>query len=567
MMTELGNLFGLSITKTSKAGDPSSAVGEPINDDGSTIVAPASGGAYYGVYMDVDGATRSDIQAIQQYRTMAGYPEVDMAIQDIVNEAIPHEDDKPQIDIVLDELEISDVLKDKITEEFKYLLTKLKYASKSSDIFRRWYVDGRMFYQIIVDKENLKRGVLELKPIDSTKIRKVKEYIKERTPQGIDIVKNIVEYYVYNESGFSNQAATAVGQSSQNSQGIKISPDAIVYVHSGILDGVGNGQLVGFLNKAIRPANQLRMLEDAVVVYRIARAPERRIFYVDVGNLPKGKAEQYVKEIMNKYRNKMVYDAKTGEVRDDKKYMSMLEDFWMPRRDGGKGTEITTLPGATNLNQLDDITYFQTKLYQALNVPISRMQPDTGFSLGRSNEISRDELKFQKFIDKLRRKFSELFFQTLKAHLILKGIVNDLEWEEISEKIHFRFQRDNFFAELKNQDVMQSRLALLQTANQFAGIYFSKEYLQRNILMLTDEELEEMQEQMDAEENDQTATIWGQMELQAPPMPPMMGGDPNDPNAQGGGDPFAQGGFPGQDDQGPPQEDETTGEDPTPGKK
>jgi hypothetical protein len=542
------NLFGLEFQKIEKAEDLSAKIGQGLNDDGSTVISPSVSGTYYGVFMDTEGAARNEMQTLQQYRTMALYSDVDLAIQDIVNESIPHEDDRPQIAVVLDELEFSDGLREKIEEEFKTVLTKLKYNALCSDIFRRWYVDGRLFYQIIVDKSNPKAGIIELRPMEATKVRKIKEIKKERTPAGVDVVTSIDEYFIYSEAGFAaNTPTVSASQSTSAIQGVKISPDSIIYAPSGFMDPSGQ-TVLSYLHKAIRPANQLRMMEDSLVVYRIARAPERRIFYVDVGTLPKGKAEQYLKEIMDKYRNKMVYDATTGSVRDDKKYMSMLEDFWMPRRDSSKGTEIEVLPGAQNLNQIDDVTYFQTKLFQSLNVPTSRLIPDSGFSLGNTDDITRDELKFQKFIDKLRRKFSVLFFEALKTQLILKGICNDLEWEEISDKIHFSFQKDNYFAELKELDVLNQRLAALASANQYAGIYYSKEWINTNILRLSETEAATMQEQMDAEASDQTATIWGQMELQAPPMPPMdpsmMGGSPGpsgDPN-DGMGTPMPQDG-------------------------
>lgn len=544
-------LFGLQIKKLPKAENPSASIGMPQNDDGSTLVTPNVSGSYYGVFMDLDGVVKNDIMQIQQYRTMALYPEVDIAIQDIVNEAIPHEDDRPQLDIILDDLEVSDSLKVKIENEFKTVLSKFKYSAMSSDIFRRWYVDGRLYYQIIVDKDNLKRGIVDLRPIESTKIRKVKEIKKTKTPQGIETVSGVDEYFVYNEAGFAAQGPTSgISSSAAQTQGVKISPDAIIYTPSGYMDANGQNML-SYLHKAIRPSNQLRMMEDALVVYRIARAPERRIFYIDVGNLPKGKAEEYVKQIMDKYRNKMVYDAASGNVRDDKKYMSMLEDFWLPRRDGGKGTEISTLPGAQNLNQMDDVTYFQQKLYQALNVPIGRLQQDQGFSLGKTNEITRDELKFQKFIDKLRRKFSGLFYDALKTQLILKGIINNQEWDEISEKIFFRFQRDNYFTELKDQEVWLSRMGALAQANEYVGNYFSKNWIQKNVLRLTDEDIEKMDEEIDSEKDDPTAQAWSQQQMM---QPPMMGQDPSmmgDGGMDGGYQQDA-GGYPQQQDQQPP---------------
>lgn len=522
------NLFGLNIRKTESADNKSASFALPIDDDGGQIVATASGAAHYGVYFDIDGASKNDAQQIVKYREISLFPEIDIAIQDIINEAIPNESDTPQLSISLDKLNLSDNVKEKIIQEFNSTLKLLKYNEKSTEIFRRWYVDGRLHYHIIVDKTNIKNGILEVRPIDATKIKKVKEVKKEKTPLGVDNVVDVEEYFIYNDAGFANTSSSSNSQG--NVQGLRISADAIVYVPSGYID-YSSGNVLSYLAKAIRPVNQLRMLEDATIVYFIARAPERRIFYIDVGNLPKLKAEQYVKDIMNRYRNKVVYDAKTGEVRDDKRFSSMIEDYWMPRRDGGKGTEITTLDGASNQSgMLQNVEYFQKKLYQALNVPLSRLQPDTGFNLGQSTEISRDEVKFQKFIDTLRKRFSQLFLQILRTQLILKGICNDKEWDSIKEKIFFQFQTDNFFSELKNQEVLNSRVAALAGVNQYLGIYFSKEWVQKNVLMMDDEEITTINQEIEQEKDDQTATIWGQQTLMAPPMPDMgmdqqFGGD------------------------------------------
>lgn len=555
-------LFGLELTKAKKAGEEkSAAVSLPVEDDGSNIVAAASNAAYYGIYYDTNALSKDDVSLIQKCREISLYPEIDIAIQDIVNEAIPHETDTPMVDLDLDDLDLSDELKEEIREEFDYVLSLLKYEELASDIFRRWYIDGRLFYQVIVDKANLKRGIIELRLIEATKIRKIKEVKKEKSQNfGIDVIASIQDYFIYQESGFAPQqqnttvtSSSGANSGSASSQGVKLSPDSVIYVPSGWVDGNTNNVL-SYLSKAIRPANQLRMLEDATVVYFIARAPERRVFYVDVGNLPKLKAEQYVKDIMNRYRNKMVYDAKTGEVRDDKKYMSMLEDFWMPRRDNSKGTEITTLPGATNIGgQMDSLEYFQKKLYNALNIPVSRLQGQEGFSLGRSSEISRDEVKFQKFIDRMRRKFSQLLMDSLKMQLVLKGICNNLEWDDkIKENIRIEFQKDNFFDELKMQEMIQSRIALLPQVDQYLGKFFSKKYVQRNILKLSDEDIERMDQEIEEEAGDPTA------QPTMPPMPPGM-------DDGSGGDPFADEGTPfadpGQDPNAPP--DDGSGEDPT----
>jgi hypothetical protein len=529
------NFFGFNLSKKRQKDEkviPS--VVAPDLDDGTTYIS-GSTAQYYGYYMDIDGTVRNEIQAIQKYRQISLYPEVDEALQDITNEAIPYEDETPLVELVLDNLtDYSDSLKQKIQDEFDEILSLLKFSEKAADLFRRWYVDGRLYFNVLVDKNQPKLGIQELRPIECTKIRKVVEIKKDKTPEGVEVVKSIEEYYVYSENGFG---ATSTGPNNMQVQGtvqgVKLSLDSVVYVPSGYVDG-NTGNVLSYLQKAIRPANQLHMLEDAVVIYRLSRAPERRIFYIDVGNLPKAKAEQYVKDIMNNYRNKLVYDGKTGEIRDDKKYMSMLEDFWMPRREGGKGTEITTLPAGQNLGQMEDVIYFQKKLYQAMNVPISRMLPETGFSLGRSTEITRDEVKFQKFIGKLRRRFTELFFDLLRTQLILKNIIPDDEWDDIKEKVLFRFQKDNYFSELKNQDLWNSRLMLLQAIDPYVGRYFSSECIKKNVLQLTDEEIKEMEKQMD--EDQRNGFVNPMMQQMMPPgqdqgMPDSQGNQQQDPYA------------------------------------
>lgn len=550
------NFFGLTIVKQRKPDeDKSASFALPQDDEGASVVAAANNAAYYGVYFDTNALVKDETQAIQKCREVSLYPEVDIAVQDIVNEAIPHEDDSPIVELILDELEFSDSLKEEIQEEFDYCKALLKFEKLASDVFRRWYVDGRLYYHVIVDKNNLKRGITELRLIDATKMRKVKEVKKGKSPSGVEVIESVEEYFVYNEQGFGQTQSNNNQNIATSIQGIKLSTDAVIYCPSGYLDGNTNSVL-SYLQKAIRPANQLRMLEDATVVYFIARAPERRIFYVDVGNLPKLKAEQYMKEIMNRYRNKMVYDARTGEIRDDKKYMSMLEDFWMPRRDNSKGTQIETLPGATNITgQLDAVDYFQKKLYQSLNIPVSRLQPDTGFSLGRSTEVSRDEVKFQKFIDKLRRRFGQLLLDTLKTHLILKGICNNLEWDEvISDKIKLRFQRDNFFDELKEQEMLTSRMALLPQVDPYLGKYFSKKWVQKTLLRLTDDDIEKMDEEIEEEKGDPTA----QPSMQGMPMD---GSGMIPPGDDGMGSDM--GGYPFQDPNAPPQDTKEDGQDAT----
>jgi len=543
------NLFGWQFgkkTATDEIESVAHSIVAPDIDDGTMQVSAAA--SYYGYYVDMDGTVKDEIQAISKYREISLYPEVDIAIQDIVNEAIPYEDDSPLVEIALDRLEVSDPIKEIITNEFKGVLSLLKFSEKASDLFRRWYVDGRIYFNVLTGK-NQKDGILELRPIESTKIKKVAEILKEKDPSGVEIVKGVKEYYLYSQSGFVQQPNLAQQQNSAPQAGARLSQDSVIYIPSGFMEQ-NTGVVLSYLQKALRPANQLRMLEDAVVIYRMSRAPERRIFYIDVGNLPKGKAEQYVKDIMNRYRNKLVYDTKTGEVRDDKKYMSMMEDFWMPRRDGNKGTEITTLQGGQNLGELADVEYFQNKLYNALNIPISRMMPETGFSMGRSTEISRDEVKFQKFIGKIRRKFSELFFEILRTQLILKGIIAEDEWDEIKESITFRFQKDNFFAELKNNEILLQRVQTAQAMDMMLGKYFSVEWVAKNVFMQSDEEIKEMQQQM-ADEYD-THPWWftaegmyeqqQQMALQQSMMSMPPGQDDSLPPQQGQGmpDPIQQ---------------------------
>ena len=538
------NLFGWQFgkkTATDEIESVAHSIVAPDIDDGTMQVSAAA--SYYGYYVDMDGTVKDEIQAISKYREISLYPEVDIAIQDIVNEAIPYEDDSPLVEIALDRLEVSDPIKEIITNEFKGVLSLLKFSEKASDLFRRWYVDGRIYFNVLTGK-NKKDGILELRPIESTKIKKVAEILKEKDPSGVEIVKGVKEYYLYSQSGFVQQPNLAQQQNSAPQAGARLSQDSVIYIPSGFMEQ-NTGVVLSYLQKALRPANQLRMLEDAVVIYRMSRAPERRIFYIDVGNLPKGKAEQYVKDIMNRYRNKLVYDTKTGEVRDDKKYMSMMEDFWMPRRDGNKGTEITTLQGGQNLGELADVEYFQNKLYNALNIPISRMMPETGFSMGRSTEISRDEVKFQKFIGKIRRKFSELFFEILRTQLILKGIIAEDEWDEIKESITFRFQKDNFFAELKNNEILLQRVQTAQATDLMLGKYFSVEWVAKNVFMQSDEEIKEMQQQM-ADEYD-THPWWftaegmyeqqQQMALQQSMMSMPPGQDDSLPPQQGQGMP------------------------------
>jgi hypothetical protein len=456
----------------------------PTSDDGSTAIAA---GGYYGQYLDLEGdAAKTDVDLIRKYRISAEQPECDMAIEDIVNESIIHEEHEAPVDINLDDLEQPNSIKKEIKAEFDRVCQLLNFNLNGQDIFRRWYVDGRLYFHIIVDEENRDEGILELRAVDALRIRKVRE-IKEETDSvtGAKIIKTLDEYYLYQDGGLQ-----------KSDVGLKINKDAVCYVPSGILDA-SRKRVLSPLHKALKPVNQLRMMEDALVIYRLSRAPERRIFYIDVGNLPKGKAEEYMRHIMNQYRNKLVYDAVTGEIRDDRKHMSMLEDFWLPRREGGRGTEISTLPGGENLSQIDDIIFFQKKLYRSLNVPISRLEPDTGFNLGKSSEITRDEVKFQKFVNKLRKKFSALFFELLRVQLILKGVITEEDWAELKESIRFDFRKDNFFSEMKDAEILSGRIDQLNAITPFIGTYFSQNWVKRHVLKMTDEDIEEMQEEIE----------------------------------------------------------------------
>ena len=471
----MAEIFGFEIKRKTPKKEISSVV-TPSNVDGSTLVADAS--AYYGLTLDLDASIKGENDLIKRYREVSYYPDADNAIEDIVNESIVLDNQRLSVDVVLDDLKASDNIKDAIRKEFEEVYKLLDFDLRGHDIFRTWYVDGRLYYHIVVDPKNTKNGINELRFIDPRKIRKIKNYKKEKNDKGVDVVKDIEEYYIYNDKGITDSLAT----------GIKLSLDSVVFAPSGLTD-LNSGMILSHLHKAIKPVNQLKMVEDSIVIYRISRAPERRIFYIDVGNLPKLKAEQYVNDIMNKFRNKVVYDASTGEVRDDRKHMSMLEDFWMPRREGGRGTEITTLQGGQNLGEIADVQYFQKKLYQSLNVPVTRLLSETGFNLGRASEISRDELNFQKFIDRLRRKFSNIFYSILRVQLILKGIIKDQEWEQFSQDIRFDFLRDNFFTELKENEILTQRISMLNSIEQYIGKYYSINWVRKNILRQTEDDI------------------------------------------------------------------------------
>ena len=480
----MAELFGFKFNRI-KDDKGSEKFTPPSMDDGSIEVA---GGGFFSQVLDTDGRERTEADLIRRYRDISQQSEVDSAIEDIINEGIVANERAQAVSIVLDQLPYTMKIKKRIQEEFDSVLQLLDFDTKGHDIFRRWYIDGRLFYHMVIDKKNPKRGVMELRYIDPRKIRKVKEISKEnKDGSSVELIKNVKDYYMYNDKGLQVAGGTQ--------EGIKIAPDSITYVPSGLIDQ-NKGHILSYLHKAIKPVNQLRMIEDSVVIYRISRAPERRIFYIDVGNLPKVKAEQYLKDVMNRYRNKLVYDASTGEIRDDRNHMSMLEDFWLPRREGGRGTEITTLAGGSNLGEIDDIQYFKKKLFQSLNVPISRLEAEAGFSLGRSTEITRDELKFTKFVQRLRKKFTPLFTDILKTQLILKGVITLEDWKKISQHIQYNFMQDGHFAELKKAELLNDRIDTLGSIESYIGTFFSKEWVQRNVLNLTDHEIENMQAQI-----------------------------------------------------------------------
>ena len=486
-------LFGFTIGRTQKEKENAEKVSFalPTSEDGSLDVAGAAGAAY-GTYLDMDGSAKSDAELIHKYRQMALFPEAELAIDDIVNEAVVADREQNPVNINLSNVNLSPDIKSRIIENFHEVIHLLNFNEIGYDTFKKWYVDGRLYYHIIIDQSNPKRGILELRPIDALKIKKVRHIIPPNQGVHADevVMPKVEEYYVFNESGLGNTGGNA---------NLQIAPDSIAYCHSGLLSE-DRRMVLSYLHKAITPLNQLRMIDDAVVIYRISRAPERRIFYIDVGNLPKMKAEQYLRDIMTRYKNKMVYDAGTGEIRDDRKHQSMLEDYWLPRREGGRGTEITTLPGGQNLGELADIEYFQSKLYRSLGVPESRIAGSgDGFNLGRSSEILRDELKFSKFVGRLRKRFSKIFIDMLRSQLLLKNIVTPEDWEVMSEHIQFDFIYDNHFAELKDKELMEGRLGLLGMVEPYVGRYYSTEYIRRNVLRQKDAEIVEIDEQIEKE--------------------------------------------------------------------
>jgi len=482
----MAELFGFEIKrKLANAKELPSFVPK-TDEDGSGVI---QAGGHFGAYIDMDGdKVKNEVELILKYRDIASQPECDAAVEDIINESIVGDNDESPVNIVLDELDLSDKIKETIKFEFEEVLKLLNFNAYAHDIYRKWYIDGRLPYHIIIDSKNPKKGIKELRYIDPTKLRKVKEIEEQQDPKtGAKLIKKIDEFFLFQDKTMNGAE-----------QGLKIYPDAIAYCTSGVMDP-GRKRILSYLHKALKPVNQLRMMEDSLVIYRISRAPERRIFYIDVGNLPKGKAEEYLRGIMNQYRNKLVYDAKTGDIKDDRKHMSMLEDFFLPRREGGRGTEITTLPGGENLGQIDDIIYFQKKLYKSLNVPVNRLEQEAQFSLGRTSEITRDEVKFKKFIDRLRKRFSDLFMQLLKTQLLLKGIITESDWRDWKESIAFDFIEDNYFSELKQSEMLRERFDMLSSLDQYVGKYISNEWIRKNVLRQTDDEIEEIQKQIDQE--------------------------------------------------------------------
>ena len=482
----MAELFGFKITRAKDEGESFTL---PTSDDGTIEVA---GGGFFSSVLDTDGRDKTENDLIRRYRDIAIQPECDSAIEDIVSEGIASNEYDAPVALRLDRLEYSTKVKKRIHEEFDRVLQLLDFNVKGHDIFRRWYVDGRIYYHKVIDKKDPRKGITELRYIDPRKIKKVREVIKDRPDPvtGIDKRKQTLEYYLYNEKVTDNSATPQTA--------LKITKDSVAFCPSGLVDQT-KGTVLSYLHKAIKPVNQLRMIEDALVIYRISRAPERRIFYIDVGNLPKIKAEQYLKDVMSRYRNKLVYDASTGEIRDDRNHMSMLEDFWLPRREGGRGTEITTLPGGSNLGEIDDIVYFQRKLYRSLNVPISRMEAEQSFSLGRSTEITRDELKFSKFVQRLRKKFAALFHDILRTQLVLTGVIAEEEWDSIKEHIQYDFLQDGHFAELRDTEILRERVEMLGQVEPYVGNFFSKAWVRKHILHQTQDEIDEIEKEIEAE--------------------------------------------------------------------
>jgi len=482
-------LFGFTVrSKEEEDKLPLQNFATPEEFDGAYTV---EGAGVYGTFIDFMGSLKDEQALMSQYRAMSLFPEVDTAIDEITNESIVMGSDRKPIKLDLSKITFSDNIKSKIYSEFDNILKLLDFQDKGYEIFRRWYVDSKLYYYISIDSENPSEGIKQIIPLDATKVKKVRKVKTKNTKQdgaSISLIKDVEEYFVYTNTDKNSVIGTPTS-------GLKISPDSIAYCHSGMVD-MNSKRVVGYLHKAIRPLNMLRQIEDAIVVYRISRAPERRIFYIDVGNLPKQKAEQYVRELMNKYRNKLIYNQTTGEIKDDRNQMAMIEDYWLPRREGGRGTEISTLDGGQNLGELTDVEYFKKKLYYALNIPPSRLVGENGFNLGRSAEITRDEVKFYKFIERLRNKFAQVFMQLLRIQLVLKGIITQNDWEEINYAINFSFNKDSYFTDLKDAEILSARMELAVQMEPMIGKYFSSNYIKKNILKQSDEEIEQLTREM-----------------------------------------------------------------------
>ena len=544
----MSQLFGFQIQR--KEGRKGQS---PVPPNAEESIAVAAGG-YYGTYVDTDNQARNEYEMIRRYRDMALHPEVDSAVDEVVNEFVVSDAHDTPVEVNLDNLDAGMGIKKKIRDEFEYIKRLLNFDNRAHEIVRSWYIDGRLYYHKVIDLENPKKGITELRYIDPMKIKKVRQKLDQK--KNLDSLQRqaikgtaleyeygtFVDYYLYNPKGFYKGGVLGPVGDMSLSQGVKMAIDSITFCPSGLQD-LNKRMTLGFLHKAIKALNQLRMIEDSLVIYRLSRAPERRIFYIDVGNLPKVKAEQYLRDVMSRYRNKLVYDANTGEMRDDKKHMSMLEDFWLPRREGGRGTEITTLPGGQNLGELTDIKYFQTQLYKALNVPPSRLESDKSFDLGKSEEINRDEIKFTKFVGRLRKKFSDLFHDLLKTQLILKGVITPDDWEDMKEHIQYDYLYDNHFSELKDLEMLQKKMEVLNELDLYVGKYFSQDYVMRQLLQFTEQEIVEMRAQIDSEiklglvmdpvaqlgQEQETADLEQEMQraqidqMKQPPLPPSNG--------------------------------------------
>lgn len=491
----MAELFGFEIKRKGQANVEPVSFTSPTMDDGAVTIT-ATGGSY-GQYVDLEGTAKNEAELVTRYRKMALQPEVDVAIDDIVNEAIVNDPLDRVVEINLDKLDTTKRVKDAIRAEWDSLYRMLNLNESGYDLFKKWYIDGRLYFHAIIDESDPHAGLIEMRYIDPRKIRKVREVKKEKKG-GVVVTKVVKEFFVYNDKGFASKSTAIPDPLPTGTAGIKIAKDSIVHVTSGISDE-NNKMVLSHLHKAIKPLNQLQILEDASVIYRVSRAPERRIFYIDVGNLPKMKAEQYMRDMMTKHKNRLVYDAASGEIRDDRKFMTMLEDYWLPRREGGRGTEITSLPGGSNLGEMEDVEYFKKKLYRSLNVPISRLEPEAGFTLGRASEISRDELKFSKFVSRLRLRFAQVFDKALEKQLILKGVCTLDEWQTFRQDIKYSFVQDNHFAELKATEILRERLQTLNDIENHEGKYFSKDWVRKNVLRFTDEEIEQLDAELDAE--------------------------------------------------------------------